>query len=64
MTTMEHLDAKAKDDFSHKVKYKVGNTAKSALAKTKEKLAESKAKKEAKKAQKEEEKRRIDSVVA
>ncbi|KAI4949221.1 hypothetical protein J4E91_005685 [Alternaria rosae] len=64
MTTMEHLDAKAKDRFSHKVKAKVGSTAKSALAKTKEKLAESKAKKEAKKAEKEEGRRRIDSVVA
>ena len=63
MTTMEHIDAKKQDKFSHKVKSKMGNTAKSALAKTKEKLAESKAKKEAKKAEKEEQKKRNDSVV-
>jgi len=60
---MEDIDAKGKDKFSHKVKSKVGDTAKSALAKAKEKLAESKAKKQAKKAEKEEEKRRNDSVV-
>ena len=63
MTTMELIDAKAKDKFSHKVKSKVGSTAKSALAKTKEKLAESKAKKEVKKVEKEEAKKKNDSVV-